>query len=183
MHWRVDVQDAPMIRDSPGQTNRDAGWGRSRFGVPQDENAGGSHGQCSGGSSTPECGNRRRCRKGARDDRPNALAPAVGLIFLGRACALAITPRAGRLSYPGPVPKTFPPMTRDLEHPYLSGGAGRLFFVYALLPCQCSPNRFSSTGNPKGGTLMVGRDTTWQRIEPLLLLFAVVMFGLFAWLE
>jgi hypothetical protein len=30
---------------------------------------------------------------------------------------------------------------------------------------------------------MVGRDMTWQRIEPLLLLFAVVMFGLFAWLE
>jgi hypothetical protein len=30
---------------------------------------------------------------------------------------------------------------------------------------------------------MLGQDTTWERIEPLLVMFAVVMLGLFAWLE
>ena len=44
-------------------------------------------------------------------------------------CALAITSRVDRLSYHGAVPKTFPPMTRDLEHPYLLGGLAAFFFV------------------------------------------------------
>jgi hypothetical protein len=51
---------------------------------------------------------------------------------IGGTCALAITSRVRRLSYEGAVPKTFPPMTRDLEHPYLFRRLGRLFL------CLCS---------------------------------------------
>jgi hypothetical protein len=58
-------------------------------------------------------------------------------------CALAITSRVDRLSYHGAVPKTFPPMTRDLEHPYLLGGLAAFFLGLRSPrdPCRTLPFR------------------------------------------
>jgi hypothetical protein len=72
-------------------------------------------------------------------------------------------------------------MTRDLEHPYLPGGSAAFFF--ALLPCEMPPHGFCLLCGQDKGVRMVRRYTTWEQLQPFLLLFALVMIGLFASLE
>ena len=72
-------------------------------------------------------------------------------------------------------------MTRDLEHPYLPGGLAAFFFASALENSRLM--RFGCLAAGTRGLRMASRYTTWEQIQPLLLLFALFMIGLFASLE